>query len=90
MVPPQELISGAEWRLVLFLIGSMTFTYILRKLRVLEYIAISILSLSGSSPYLLMYLSFFAWFLALTVDEVTSIVYVTMLVFDIRKILGMT
>lgn len=87
VVPPQELISGVEWRLILFLVGSMTFAYILRKLRVFEYTALKILSLSGNSPYLLtIYLSLFAWFLALTVDEVTSIVYVIMLVLDIRKI----
>lgn len=87
VVPPQELVSGVEWRLILFLIGSMTFAYILRKLRVFEYTALKILSLSGNSPYLLTaYLSLFAWFLALTVDEVTSIVYVIMLVLDIRKI----
>ncbi|MEM4607380.1 MAG: SLC13 family permease [Zestosphaera sp.] len=87
VIPPQELISGVEWRLILFLIGSMTFAYILRKLRVFEYIALKILSLSEGSPQLLVvYLSLFAWFLALTVDEVTSIVYVIMLVLDIRKI----
>lgn len=87
VVPPQELISGIEWRLILFLIGSMTFAYILRKLRVFEYIAINMLSLSEGSPYLLLvYLSFFAWFLSLVIDEVTSIVYVIMLILDIRKI----
>jgi Na+/H+ antiporter NhaD/arsenite permease-like protein len=87
VVPPQELISGVEWRLIFFLIGSMTFAYILRKLRVFEHIAIKILSLSTGSPYLLIiFLSLFAWFLALAVDEVTSIVYVMMLVLDIRKI----
>ncbi len=87
VVPPQELISGVEWRLILFLIGSMTFAYILRKLRVFEHIAIKILGLSAGSPYLLIILlSLFAWFLALAVDEVTSIVYVIMLILDIRKI----
>jgi len=87
VVPPQELISGVEWRLIFFLVGSMTFAYILRKLRVFEHIAIKILSLSAGSPYLLViFLSLFAWFLALAVDEVTSIVYVLMLILDIRKI----
>jgi len=87
VVPPQELILGVEWRLILFLIGSMTFAYILRELGVFRYIAVKIMSLSKGSPYLLvMYLSLFAWFLALAVDEVTSIVYVIMLILDIRKI----
>lgn len=87
VIPPQELILGVEWRLILFLIGSMTFAYILRRLGVFSYIAVKIMSLSKGSPYLLvMYLSFFAWFLALAVDEVTSIVYVIMLVLDIGKI----
>ncbi|MEM3948199.1 MAG: SLC13 family permease [Zestosphaera sp.] len=87
VVPPQELIAGIEWRLILFLIGSMVFAYILRRLKVFEYIAVRLLYLSKGSPYLLaLYLSLFAWFLALAVDEVTSIVYVMMLVMDVRKI----
>ncbi|MFN3268020.1 MAG: SLC13 family permease, partial [Zestosphaera sp.] len=50
-------------------------------------IAINILSLSKGLPQLLLvYLSLFAWFLSLVVDEVTSIVYVIMLILDIRKI----
>lgn len=87
VVPPQELIAGIEWRLILFLVGSMVFAYMLRRLKVFEYIAIGLLHLSKGSPYLLvLYLSLFAWFLALAVDEVTSIVYVMMLVRDVRKI----
>lgn len=87
VIPPQELILGVEWRLILFLIGSMTFAHILRELRVFEYIAIKVISSSKGSPYILiMYLSLFAWFLALAVDEVTSIVYVIMLLFDVKKI----
>lgn len=87
VVPPQELIAGIEWRLILFLIGSMVFAYMLRRLKVFEYIAIRLLYLCKGSPYLLvLYLSLFAWFLALAVDEVTSIVYVMMLVSDVRKI----
>ncbi len=89
VVSPQLVIGGVEWRLILFLIGTMTLAYVLRSLRVFEYLAIRMLQASRGNPVLLVaYLSILSWFLALTVDEVTSITYVLMLVFDMHRLTG--
>ncbi|MEM4481572.1 MAG: SLC13 family permease [Desulfurococcaceae archaeon] len=85
--PPQSLISGVEWNLIMFLIGSMTLAFILRTLGVFEYIAIRILEFSkGSVKKLLFTILLFSWFLAMIVDEATSIVYVTLLIFEIKRL----
>lgn len=86
IVPPQDMIAGVEWSLILFLIGSMTLAFILRSLGVFEYLAIRILEFSnGSVSKLFFIILFFAWFLAMIVDEATSIVYVILLVFEIKR-----
>ncbi|MEM4717701.1 MAG: SLC13 family permease [Desulfurococcaceae archaeon] len=88
VVPPQELIRGVEWRLILFLIGSMILAYILRTLGVFRYIALVILrSSKGSSFLFLLILSLISWFLAVAVDEATSIIYVVMLLLDLRRLI---
>lgn len=87
VVPPQELIAGVEWRLILFLIGSMVFAYILRALGVFGYIALVILrSSKGSAFLILLILSLISWFLAIAVDEATSIIYIIMLLLDLKKL----
>ncbi|MEM4683595.1 MAG: SLC13 family permease [Thermosphaera sp.] len=85
-VPPQSLISGVEWNLIMFLIGSMTLAFIFRTLGVFEYIAVKIFEFShGSVKKLLFTILFFSWFLAMIVDEATSIVYVMLLIFEIKR-----
>lgn len=87
VITPQELIEGVEWRLILFLIGSMALAYILRHLGVFRYLALNILRASGNSPTkLLIILSFISWFLAIAIDEATSIIYMVILILDIRKL----
>ncbi|MGB9827484.1 MAG: SLC13 family permease [Thermosphaera sp.] len=87
IVPPQNMITGVEWNLILFLIGSMTLAFILKSLGVFEYLAIKILEFSnGSVNRLFFTLLFFAWFLSMIVDEATSIVYVIFLVFEIKRL----
>lgn len=89
ITPPQELIMGVDWKLIVFLIGSMTLAFILRNLGVFRYIALTVFRASRGSTFLfLLLLSSISWFLALAVDEATSIVYVMMLLLDIKKITG--
>jgi Na+/H+ antiporter NhaD/arsenite permease-like protein len=89
VVPPQYLIMGVEWKLIVFLIGSMVFASILRTLGVFRLIGLAILKASGKSPIMfILILSFISWFLALAVDEATSIIYVLMLLLDIKKLTG--
>ncbi|MEM4850983.1 MAG: SLC13 family permease [Desulfurococcaceae archaeon] len=89
VVPPQELIAGVEWKLILFLIGSMIFAYVLRSLGVFRLIALTIMRTSRGSPtiFLTMLLTI-SWFLALAVDEATSIIYVIALLLDFKKLTG--
>ena len=80
---------GVEWKLIVFLIGSMVFASILRTLGVFRLIGLAILKASGKSPIMfILILSFISWFLALAVDEATSIIYVLMLLLDIKKLTG--
>ncbi|MGC8983128.1 MAG: SLC13 family permease [Desulfurococcaceae archaeon] len=90
VVSPQLIIGGVEWGLILFLIGAMTLAYVLRHLRVFEYLATKVLEISGERPVLLVVLlSLLSWSLAIAVGEVTSIVYVMMLVLNIYKLTGL-
>lgn len=80
---------GVEWKLIVFLIGSMVFASILRTLGVFRLIGLAILKASGKSPIMfILILSFISWFLALAVDEATSIIYVLTLLLDIKKLTG--
>jgi len=89
VVPPQDLVSGVEWRLVVFLIGAMILAFILRSLGVFRYIVLKILRVCRGSPTaFLTILALISWFLAIAVDEATSIVYVTMLLLDLKKLTG--
>ncbi len=89
ITPPQHLIMGVEWRLIVFLMGSMMFATILRTMGVLRLIALFILRASRQSPILFItLLSFISWFLAMVVGEATSIIYVVMLLLDVRKLTG--
>ncbi len=89
VVPPQNLIKSAiEWDLILFLIGSMTLAGILRELGVFKYLAVNVIRVSrGSSIALLSLILTLAFTLAALLGEVTSIIYVTMLVFELGKLL---
>ncbi|MCX8185134.1 MAG: SLC13 family permease [Sulfolobales archaeon] len=88
VVPPQKLIESVDWALIVFLVGSMGFAAILRKLGVFTYLAAHIVKISKGRPLLLLtLLSVLAWFTAMVVDEVTSIVYVIMVVLELSRIL---
>jgi len=85
---PKRLIEATSWNLILFLIGSMVFAGILRELGVFRFLAIQILKVSRGNVYMFIFLiSVLAFSLAAVVDEVTSIVYVLMLVIEIKRIL---
>lgn len=85
--PPQVLVENVEWRLIMFLIGSMTLAFILRRAGVFRYVAIKLIEASrGNSILLVVYVSALSWFLAMVVDEATSIIYVVMLILDIHKL----
>lgn len=89
IVSPQSLIHNAiEWNLILFLIGSMSFAGILREMGVFRYLSIKILNLSKGNVYMLIALvGLLATALAAVVDEVTSIIYIVMLILEIGLIL---
>ena len=88
LVPPQNLIKSAiEWDLILFLIGSMTLAGVLRELGVFKYLAVNVVRVSKGNPTILLTLIFIlAFTLAALLDEVTSIIYVTMLMFELSKL----
>ncbi|MCX8186018.1 MAG: SLC13 family permease [Sulfolobales archaeon] len=88
-VPPQYLISSAvEWDLILFLIGSMVLAGVLRELGVFKYLAVLLVRVSGERASLLVTLIFmFAFALAALLGEVTSIIYVLMLIFELGRLL---
>lgn len=88
IVPPQDLVVKAvDWRLLLFLIGSMTLAGILRETGVFNRLAVSLLSKSGSSLELLMLLGIFSAVLSMVLGEVTSIIYAIMVVLELKRIL---
>ncbi|MEM4527682.1 MAG: SLC13 family permease [Desulfurococcaceae archaeon] len=88
VVPVSKLLGSIEWNLVLFLTGSMTFAYVLRHMNVFKYLAIKIVELSkGSFIRLFLLITALAWFLAMVVDEVTSVVYIMMLLFELRRLI---
>jgi Na+/H+ antiporter NhaD/arsenite permease-like protein len=88
---PQEIISAVRWDLILFLVGSMTLAGILRALGVFRFIAIKMLKITkGNAVALIALLATLAYALAATLDEVTSIVYVTMLALELGRILGVS
>jgi len=87
-VPPQSLIGAISWDLIFFLVGSMTLAGILRELGVFRYLALKVLEVSRGSPTLLLVLiALMAFSLAATLDEATSIIYVTMLVLEVCRII---
>lgn len=87
IVSPQDLISAVSWDLIFFLAGSMTLAGILKELGVFRYLALRVLELSKGNLYLLLVLiALMAFSLAATLDEVTSIVYVTMLILEICEV----
>jgi Na+/H+ antiporter NhaD/arsenite permease-like protein len=83
---PQHIITTVSWNLILFLIGTMTLAGILRALGIFRYLALKMLELSkGRAVLLIVLLSLLSYVLAATLDEVTSIVYVSMLVLEIAS-----
>lgn len=85
--PPQALIEGVEWKLIMFLIGSMALAYLLQQLGTFRYLSVKILQISKGNPKLLvLYVSILSWFLSMVVGEVTSIIYMVMLILDIYKL----
>lgn len=88
VVPPQKLVESVDWSLIVFLIGSMSFATVLRRLGVFTHLAAYMIRLSrGSTLALLGLLSLLAWFTAMVVDEVTSIVYITMIALELCRLL---
>lgn len=88
VAPPQKLIESVDWGLIVFLVGSMSFATILRRLGVFAYLAAHMVKRSRGSPHLLVALmSVLAWFTAMVVDEVTSIVYIIMIVLELGRLL---
>jgi Na+/H+ antiporter NhaD/arsenite permease-like protein len=86
--PPQYIISSVSWNLVLFLIGSMTMAGVLREMGVFRFLAVRIVKASrGNAVTLVALLALLAYSLAAVLDEVTSIVYVTMLVLELSRII---
>ena len=87
IVPHSELVKSVDWRLILFLAGSMTLAYIFRSLHVFEFMLVELIRFTGGSFRLLvLILMFIAWFLALVLDEATNIVYVVMFVLELVKL----
>lgn len=85
--PPGALIGSVEWKLIVFLIGSMSLAYILGRAGVFRYIAVKILELTrGNAKLIVIFIGLLSWFLSIAVDEVTSIVYVVMIIMDIYKL----
>ncbi len=85
--PPQSLIEGVEWRLIMFLIGSMSLAYLLQRFDVFRYLSIKIIQASrGDSKLLALYISILSWFLAIAVGEATSIIYMVMLILNLYKL----
>jgi len=88
IVPPQDLISKAvDWRLLIFLIGSMTFAGILKGTGVFNKLAISLVNRSRSATTLLLLLGLFSAILSMTLGEVTSIIYSMLIIFELRRVL---
>ena len=85
--PPQNLLNAVSWDLIVFLVGSMTLAGVLRELGVFRFIALKVLEVSkGNVIVLLVLLSSMAFLLSAALGEVTSIIYVAMLVLEIGKI----
>jgi len=88
IVPPQDLVVKAiDWRLLLFLIGSMTLAGVLRETGVFNRLAISLLSKSESSLGLLMLLGIFSAVLSMVLGEVTSIIYAVTVVLELKRVM---
>ena len=88
--PPQYIISSVSWNLVLFLIGSMTMAGVLREIGVFRFLAVRIVKASrGNAVTLVALLALLAYSLTAVLGEVTSIVYVTMLVLELSRIIQM-
>ncbi|MEM4812529.1 MAG: SLC13 family permease, partial [Sulfolobales archaeon] len=88
IVPPSELVGSAvSWDLILFLVGSMTFAGILRELGVFEYLAIQVLRLGRSGFSLITLICLLSFVTAAVLGEVTSILYVMMVVLEVGTIL---
>lgn len=90
IVPPEALVNKSiEWNLILFLIGSMTLAGLLRELGVFRYLAVNIVRVTRRSSILLLSLILLLSFItAAVLDEVTSIVYTVMLVFELSSIMN--
>jgi Na+/H+ antiporter NhaD/arsenite permease-like protein len=86
--PPQYVLSSVQWNLILFLVGTMTLAGLLREIGVFRFLAIGVLRVSrGSAFKLILLIVILAYALAAALDEVTSIVYVAMLVLELARIL---
>lgn len=89
IVPPQYFIEAVSWSLILFLVGSMTLAGILKELGVFRFIAVKFLEMSrGKAVVLLFLIALMAFILSATLDEVTSVVYVVMLILEVYRLTG--
>lgn len=87
IIPQSRLVESVDWRLILFLAGSMTLAYILRSLGVFEFMLIELVHFTrGSFRALFAVLMFMAWLLAMILDEATSVVYIVMFILELGKL----
>ncbi|ADV64630.1 SLC13 family permease [Desulfurococcus mucosus] len=88
LTPPQNMIYRAiDWRLLVFLIGSMTLAGILREAGVFNRLAVSLVEKSTSAFRLLLLLGLFSALLSMILGEVTSIIYAVLVVLELRRVL---
>jgi Na+/H+ antiporter NhaD/arsenite permease-like protein len=86
--PPQYVLGSVQWNLIIFLVGTMTLAGLLREIGVFRFLAIGVLRVSrGSGFKLILLIVILAYALAAALDEVTSIVYVAMLVLELARLL---
>ncbi|WP_167827894.1 SLC13 family permease [Pyrolobus fumarii] len=90
VLPFRMALESMELGLILFLISMMIVVGYLKESGFLRFITVKVVALAGGSPtrflFILMLLSFV---LAALVDEVSSIVYVTLLVLETAELLGL-
>ncbi|MEM4788392.1 MAG: SLC13 family permease [Ignisphaera sp.] len=89
LVPPSTLIEKAvEWNLILFLIGSMTLAGILRAMGIFRYLAMQIIKIGRRNPYIfVVFIALFSFVTSAALGEVTSIIYVVMIILELAKVL---
>ncbi len=90
VVPLSSALEHMELDLVIFLIAMMTVVGYLEETGFLRYVSIKMVLASRGNPSALLFLlTLVSFIMAALVDEVSSIVYVTYLTFEITKLFNM-